>query len=292
MVDYREDMRISDEMVRRLAEAYRKIRNTCRYLLSNLNDFDPARDAVPEASLEEIDRYALARQRQLTLRILEAFESFEFHIVYHQLVQYCASDLSAFYLDVLKDRLYCDAPAGRRRRSAQTVMHRIAADVTRLMAPVLPMTADEVWGFLPGHAGGSVHLDRFPANEAPDEALLAEWERLLDLRSRVTKSLEEARAAKAIASSLDARVAIRGREADLAPLRRYESTSTLFPGQLANLFIVSQVSLQASDADLAVSVERADGAKCERCWTYSVNVGRLPVHPAVCERCAAVLEGR
>src|SRR5882672_7071861 len=162
MVDYRDDMPFSDEMIKRVAEAYRKVRNTCRYLLSNLFDFDPSKDAVPEDRLEEIDHYALARHRQFLARVLEAYDEFEFHVVYHQLVQYCSADLSSFYLDVLKDRLYCDAPDGARRRSSQTVLYRMARDLARLMAPILPMTADEVWESIPGQEGESVHLALFP----------------------------------------------------------------------------------------------------------------------------------
>jgi isoleucyl-tRNA synthetase len=289
MVDYREDMRISDEILKRLSEAYRKVRNTCRYLLSNLYDFQPERDAVAEGALEEIDAYALAQNRRLVGRVRDAYDAYEFHLVYHQLVQYCAVDLSAFYLDVLKDRLYCDAAGGPRRRSAQTVLHRLALDLPRLMAPVLPLTADEVWAHVPG-ASGTVHTRVFPEREAADEALLARWQRLLEVRALVTKALEDARAARLIASSLEARVELRGRAADLLPLREHEAKGTVFPGNLANLFIVSKVSLEEQDAPLAVAVARAEGAKCERCWTYSEKVGRLAVHPGVCERCAAVLE--
>ncbi len=291
MVDYREDMRFSEEMLPRLAEAYRKIRNTCRYLLSNLFDFDPARDAVAEGDLEEIDRYALSRHRQLVARVVQAYDECEFHLVYHQVVQYCAVDLSAFYLDVLKDRLYCDPAAGRRRRSAQTVLYRIADELTRLIAPVLPFTADEVWAQVPGEGDESVHLAVFPAVEPAEPSAMADWPALLDARAVVTKALEEARAAKRIASSLEARVTLHGPEAALAPLRRHEAKSRVFPGNLANLFIVSGVSLEAGAGELAVEVERAAGAKCERCWTCSENVGRLAAHPGVCERCAAVLDG-
>jgi len=290
MVDYREDMRYSDEMLKRVAEAYRKVRNTCRYLLSNLYDFDPARHAVPEADLDELDRYALARHRQLVRRVREAYDAYEFHLVYHQLVQYCAADLSSFYLDVLKDRLYCDAPDGRRRRSAQTALHRVASDLTRLLAPVLPVTADEVWGLIPG-ASDSVHLAVFPEPEAADEAVLRRWEALLAVRAAVMKALEESRAARTIASGLEAQVGIRAPAAFLAPLRDHEAASGVFPGNLANLFIVSKVALAEADSPLTVTVERAGGGKCERCWTYSEKVGKLPVHPGVCERCGAILEG-
>jgi isoleucyl-tRNA synthetase len=259
--------------------------------LANLYDFDPRRDTVDEADLEEVDRYALARHRQLVSRVREAYASYEFHVVYHQLVQYCAVDLSSFYLDVLKDRLYCDPAGGRRRRSSQTVLHRILEDLARLMAPVLPFTADEVWPLVPGPRAESVHAAFFPAEEGADDLVLARWAALLDVRAAVTKALEEARAAKRIASSLEARVEIRGRAPVLAPLEAHEEKSSVFPGNLANLFIVSRVDLAVADA-LAVEVGRALGEKCERCWTYSEQVGRLPVHPGVCQRCAVILEGQ
>ncbi len=290
MSDYRGDVSFSEDMLKLVAEAYRKIRNTLRYLLSNLYDFVPAQHAVPEARLEEIDRYALQRHRQVVARIREAYEAYEFHMVYHQLVQYCAVDLSAFYLDVLKDRLYCDAPAGARRRSAQTVLHTILEDLTRLMAPVLPFTADEVWGLVPGQTGQTVHTERFPEKVAADATLVDAWQgTLVAARDMVLKKLEEARAAKTIASSLEARVRISGSPEALALLRRHEDGSTVFPGNLANLFIVSRVDLIDGDGPLTATVERASGAKCERCWTYSENVGTLAVHSGVCERCAAVL---
>jgi len=253
MVDYRDDMPFSDEMIKRVAEAYRKVRNTCRYLLSNLYDFDPVRDTVPEGRLEEIDQYALGRHRQFLGRVLEAYDAFEFHVVYHQLVQYCASDLSSFYLDVLKDRLYCDAPDGARRRSSQTVLHRMAEDLARITAPILPMTADEVWTAVPGHEGDSVHLALFPRADGPAEDRKG-WSGMLEVRAAVTKALEEARAAKRIASSLEARVEIAAPPAVLAPLREHEAGGRVFPGNLANLFIVSAVTLVDSDGPLGVGM--------------------------------------
>jgi isoleucyl-tRNA synthetase len=292
MVDYREDMRFSEEMLKRVAEAYRKIRNTCRYLLSNLYDFDPALHKGAEADLDDIDRYAMARHRQVVARVLEAYSSYEFHVVYHQMVQYCAVDLSSFYFDVLKDRLYCDAADGRRRRASQTVLYRMVEDVPTLLAPILPFTADEVWRLIPGRREESVHLALFPRQEPVEESVLERWDALLQMRSLVTKALEEARAAKRIASSQEASVVVRGPAASLAPLRRHEETSRAFPGNLASLFIVSKVGLEEADGPVAVDVARAEGSKCERCWTYSVNVGRMPVHPGVCERCAEVLESR
>ncbi len=289
MVDYREDMRISDDMIKRVAEAYRKVRNTIRYLLSNLSDFDPGRDTVPEEALDELDRYALHRHRQVVTRVLDAYESYEFHLVYHQLVQYTAVDLSSFYLDVLKDRLYCDAADGERRRSAQTVLHRIARDLCLLLAPVLPFTTDEAWPAIAGNAEPSVHVALFPARETVDETLLARWAVLLDVRGEVMKALEEARAAKQLAASLEAAVFVRGPAGALAPLRAHEAKGHVFPGNLANLFIVSAVRLEESESPLAVSVAHAAGRKCERCWTWSAAVGTLAVHSGVCERCASIL---
>jgi isoleucyl-tRNA synthetase len=275
-----------------VSEAYRKVRNTLRYLLSNLFDFDPVAGAVAEADLDDLDRYALARHREVVARVREAYDAYEFHLVYHQVVHYCSVDLSAFYLDVLKDRLYCDPADGPRRRSAQTMLLRIADDLTRLIEPALPFTADEVWPLLPGRREASVHVAHFPSAEGADDLVLARWQPLLEARAAVTKALEEARAAKRIASSLEAAVVLRGTADALAPLRAHEAQSRVFPGNLANLFIVSEVRLQEAAGPLAVQVEHAEGAKCERCWTWSANVGRLKAHPAVCERCAAVLEGR
>jgi isoleucyl-tRNA synthetase len=286
MVDYREDMRFSEEMLRRVTEAYRKVRNTCRYLLSNLYDFDPARNALPEADLNPLDRYALHRHRQLVRRVRQAYDAYEFHLVYHQLVQYCAADLSAFYLDVLKDRLYCDPAEGPLRRSAQTVLHRIAEDLTLLLAPVLPFTADEVWEHLPGERPPSVHLALLPEAVPEDEAVLSRWEPLLEARGTVTKALEEARADRAIAASLEARVEVEAGPEVLAALAEYERTGRAFPGNLASLFLVSKVDLRPGEGPLAVRVGRAEGSKCERCWTYSPAAERPP---ALCERCAPVV---
>jgi isoleucyl-tRNA synthetase len=204
-------------------------------------------------------------------------------------VQYAASDLSSFYLDVLKDRLYCDAAAGKRRRSAQTVLHKIAGDLCLLLAPVLPFTTDEAWPFVPGRKEPSVHLALFPARETADEALLSRWAGLLDVRAEVTKALEDARASKQLAASLEAAVVLRGPAGALEPLRAHEAKSQVFPGNLANLFIVSDVRLEEAAAPFSVSVQRAAGAKCERCWTWSKGVGAQAVHPGVCERCAEVL---
>lgn len=220
--------------------------------------------------------------------MLEAYDTYEFHHVYHQLVQYAAADLSSVYFDVLKDRLYCDPAAGPRRRSAQTVLHRIARDLCRLLAPVLPFTTDEAWPMIPGEAEPSVHLALFPEREGVDDTLLARWAGLLEVRAQATKAIEEARDAKEVAASLEAMVTVTGPAAVVDPLREHEATSSVFPGNLANLLIVSRVRLEEAETPLAVAVERAPGAKCGRCWTFSEKVGTLD-EPDVCERCAEVL---
>jgi isoleucyl-tRNA synthetase len=228
--------------------------------------------------------------------VQEAYETFEFHLVYHELVQYCAADLSAVYFDILKDRLYCDATDGPRRRSAQTVLYRLVRDLPRLFAPVLPMTADEVWRWVPKQRESSVHLALFPEKEIGDKDVIDRWQRgLFPMRDAVLKVLEEARAAKRITASLEAEVHIEAPSSVLAPLQAYEEQSRFFPGNLANLFIVSGVYLRpgAGSAEGAkIEVRPAAGKKCERCWTYSTKVGERPVHPGVCPRCADVLEAK
>ena len=290
MVDYREDMRISDDMIKRVAEAYRKVRNTIRYLLSNLYDFDPARDAVAEEALDELDRYALARHRQVVARVLDAYETYEFHLVYHQLVQYAAADLSSFYLDVLKDRLYCDAAAGP---PAPLRPDRAPPDRP---GPVPP----------PGPRPALHHRRGLALHPRPPGALRAP--RALPRRARRrTRRSSPAGPASSTCGPRSRRRSRRpaprsrwrrasrprsccaARRARSRPLRAHEAKSRVFPGNLANLFIVSAVRLEEAEAPLAVSVERAAGAKCERCWTWSKAVGTLAVHPGVCERCAAVL---
>ena len=291
MVDYREDMRISDDMIKRVAEAYRKVRNTIRYLVSNLNDFDPARHAVPEAALDELDRYALDRHRQVVARVLDAYESYEFHLVYHQLVQYAAADLSSFYLDVLKDRLYCDA-AGRAAAPLGPDRACTGSPATSASCwpPCCPSPRTRPGRPSPGSPSPRCTWRSSPPARRTDAALAARWAQLLDVRAEVTKALEEARAAKQVAASLEAAVVLRGEAKALAPLRAHEARSDVFPGNLANLFIVSAVRLEEGAGPLrSLASSARPAAKCERCWTFSEGVGTLPVHPGVCERCAAVL---
>lgn len=290
--DYRDDVRLSSEILTRLVEGYRRIRNTCRYLLGNLYDFDPRRDLMPREMLLEIDRFILHRLQRLTGRLLRAYERYEFHVLFHALHNFCAVDLSAFYLDVLKDRVYTSGAATVERRAAQTAMYLILQSLTRLMAPVLSFTADEVWGYIPrrGDEAESVHLAEFPAMDEAylDEALAERWDRLLRVREEVLRVLEDARKSKLIGNSLEAKVEIRSGPALLPFLESYTSV-------LPTIFIVSAVELKPAlegGPELSVVVQRAPGQKCERCWVYRETVGQSPDHPTLCDRCVAVLSHR
>ena len=291
--DYTADLRISDAMMTQLSEAYRKIRNTFRFSLSNLFDFDPARDAVPDSELWEIDAWMLRRTGALIRQCLEWNANFEFHRAYHALHDFCTVDLSAFYFDVLKDRLYTFAPRTIGRRSAQTAVHRIASALVRLIAPTLVFTAEEVWKHLPGGAAEaeSVHMAMFPEAEtyegAFDEKRARNWERLAVIREEVLKNLEQARVAKTISGSLEARVTLNA-TGDLGNLLQ------AYADRLPALFIVSQVTVisdgaSANPGAASVEVTRAEGKKCERCWNYSTHVGESAEYPTLCERCVAAL---
>jgi len=292
--DYTADVRMSDNVMTQLSEAYRKLRNTFRFALGNLSDFDPARDAVPDAQLEEFDRYMLARTADLVERCRAWYDAFEFHRVFHAVYDFAAVDLSAFYFDILKDRLYTFAPRNRARRSAQTAIYRIASALLRLVAPILVFTAEEVWREFPRATDvtgrDSIHVELFPSprdlGEPLDAATRADWDRLLEVRSEVLRALEAARNSKAISAGLEAKVRVAA-DGDLSPLL------AKYRAELPALFLVSQVESQkpqpAANSVIAVSVERADGSKCERCWNYSTHVGENAAYPTVCERCTAAL---
>ncbi|MHB8926974.1 MAG: isoleucine--tRNA ligase [Bacillota bacterium] len=297
--DYKDDVRVSDDILKQMAEVYRKIRNTTRFLLGNLNDFDPARDRVPYDKLQEIDRFALHRLQGLIGRVTKAYADYEFHLVYHDVHNFCVLDMSAFYLDVLKDRLYTSKAGSTARRAAQTVLYDILEALVRLIAPVLTHTAEEIWGYLPAAADrpGSVQLADWPVArpELADEKLAGRWERLLAVREDVLKTLETARQAKAIGNSLEAETVIWASGEDRKLLEEFRD-------QLATVFIVSVVTLApegekpAAEAlrgerrpDLAVQVRTAPGAKCERCWTYSPTVGTDEAHPGLCDRCRSAI---
>jgi len=291
--DYMEDMRCSDDILQRVSEGYRKLRNTARYALGNLDGFDPDRDSVPEAELLEIDRWALSELDVVVNKVRAAYEAYEFHVVYQALYEFCTVTLSARYFDILKDRLYTFAPGNPARRSAQTALYRITDALARMLATILVFTADEIWENLPGatSCAASVHLVELPAASGEhDRAMAARWERLFALRERVMVRLEEARNAKIIGSSLEAAVVIRPRLED-------EETFNYFRDQLRYVFIVSQVR-QAQSGELEggspvltqIAIERAEGGKCERCWNYSTHVGKFSRYPMVCERCIEALE--
>jgi len=280
--DYRDDVRVSEEILAGLAEGYRKIRNTLRWALGNLQDFDPGRDAVPVERLEPLDRWALSRLVAWEEKVKKAYADYEFHLAYHATMELAAVDLSSVYFDVIKDRLYTWRRDGQPRRSAQTVLHLVALDLVRLLAPVLSFTAQEAWRYLPGRPAESVFLAGFPerARPADAEALEARYGKLLEVRGAVQKALEAARRDKLIGSALEAMVAVRAEGETLALL---ESARAELPA----LFIVSKVEL--ARGPLAVEVRKAPGQKCERCWVYAEDRGASPAHPTLCGKCAAAL---
>jgi isoleucyl-tRNA synthetase len=236
--------------------------------------------------MREIDRWALAMTREVTRRVVEAYKRFEYTTVYHTLYNYATVTLSAIYIDILKDRLYTFAPKSVGRRSAQSALYEIVDRFARLLAPVLAFTADEIWEALPGRRAPSVHLTEFPEAETRegDKELLARWERLLEIRSVVQKALEEKRNEKVIGASLEAKVTLDATGETLELLRQYEE-------QLPAIFIVSQVAVEEGGGrDLQVSVGRADGLKCERCWNYSESVGNDARYPTLDERCVRQVE--
>jgi isoleucyl-tRNA synthetase len=283
--NYFDDMRASDEILQRVTDGYRKLRNTARFALGNLDGFDPARDTVPYDEMEEIDRWALAELSRVTKEVLAAYEAYEFHNVYRALFNWATVTLSARYFDIIKDRLYTFAPRNKARRSAQTALLEIADALARMLGPILVFTADEIWENLPDRAEPSIHLALLPkVTDESHEALLAEWERLFAIRDDVLRALEEARVAKQIGSSLQAKVTLQASGSALELLQRHQN-------DLRYLFIVSQVELkQAEGEGVSITISGAEGEKCERCWTYSTHVGETERSPTVCERCIAALE--
>src|SRR5579864_1866794 len=297
--DYTADVRMSDNVMTQLSEAYRKLRNTFRFALGNLADFDPARDAVPDAEMEELDRWMLSRTAELVKQCRQWYEAFEFHRVFHALHDFAVVDLSAFYFDVLKDCLYTFAARNRARRSAQTAVYRIAKALLSLSTPIMVFTAEEIWRHFPRVAGDpeSAHLALFPKSEelggSVEQKIESNWQSLLEFRSEVLKALEEKRKEKFISGSLEAKVRIYSdypQRTDF--LKSYQAI-------LPSLFIVSQVEIVDESKGLPpkdspfggwrIEIARADGAKCERCWNYSTHVGENADYPTVCERCVKAL---
>jgi isoleucyl-tRNA synthetase len=280
--DYRDDVTLSPQILAGLAEGYRKIRNTVRYALGNLHGFDPGRDSVAVEEMEPIDRWVLGRLAAWDEKVKAAYEEYEFHLAYHATTQFCAVDLSAVYFDILKDRLYTWRRDGRPRRSAQTVLWIIAQDLLRLLAPVLSFTASEAWEHLPGRPAESVFLAGLPERKAPADAeeLESRYGRLLEVRAVVQGKLEEARRAKLIGSGLEAQVTVSAEGETRALLERARA-------ELPALFIVSRVVL--ADGPLGAEVSRAPGQKCERCWIFTEDIGKVPAHPSVCAKCGEAL---
>jgi len=286
--DYRDDLRISPEILTHLIEAYRKIRNTCRFLLSNLYDFDPGKDRVTYEQLPELDRWALHRLSELIPRVRKSYDEFEFHTIFHALNNFCSVDLSSVYLDILKDRLYTFRADSPLRRGSQTVLYEILVAMTKLMAPILSFTAEEIWRTLAvqagGHLGvGSVHLSAFPEANSHwlDPTLAQRWERLLGYRTQVQGVLEGSRREKVIGSSLEAAVEIKAETETYEFLQPYQK-------DLTTLFIVSQVKLSSTGEvknPLAIEATKSSFGKCERCWNYREAVGKDATHPTLCDRC-------
>jgi isoleucyl-tRNA synthetase len=297
-VDFREDVMASDELMQRISESYRKIRNTFRYILGNLQDFIPAEDAVGFADMHPFDQYVLLRAAEVTADVREHYNNFVFHRIYHRLKDFCIVDLSAIYFDVLKDRLYTSAPKSLARRSAQTALWQLGEALVRLLAPIMSFTAEEIWGFMPlvDWRPESVHVTLFPqpkdlTGELPAGfdvgAVEGDWSTLLTVRDEALKALETARAEKKIGGGLEAQLYLTAPEQIFTVLERHRD-------QLRYLFIVSDVVLEKStssngDKGLTIIVDKAPGQKCERCWNFSIHVGEDRTYPTVCERCSAVL---
>lgn len=326
--DYREDVRISDEILNRLVEAYRRLRNTARFLISNLYDFEPEKDSVALADLDELDLWILHRTQNVLSRCREAYDKCEFHVVYHTLNNFCSVDLSALYLDIVKDRLYCEGTASKKRRAAQTTLFRILSVLVRLMAPILSFTAEEIWRYMPDkkRLPASVFLSSIPVidDKLENQPLADKWDRIFKERGEVLKALEAARGAGIIGHSLDAEVVMFGAVGTTeSPLGQLQTAS---PKMAEDILIVSQLAVQNGEMpsylweleealragksgmsaqvhdngreawayyseplDSVIAVFKARGDKCERCWKYDTAIGSDKDHPAVCPRCAAVL---
>jgi isoleucyl-tRNA synthetase len=279
-------MRLSYEILKRLVDAYRKLRNTARYALGNISEFDVESDRVTESEMREIDLWALAATRDVARKVVEAYRRFDYTAVYHTLYNFATVTLSAVYFDILKDRLYTFAPKSIARRSAQTALYEIVDTFARLLAPLLAFTADEVWENLPGKRELSVHMAEFPkADEREgDKELLAGWNKLFEIRALVQKRLEEKRNERIIGASLEAKVLLRAGGDSFDLLKQYED-------QLPSIFIVSQVGLDRAEGDdLIIDVAHADGAKCERCWNWSETVGEDARFPTLDARCVKQIE--
>ncbi|GAA6817984.1 isoleucine--tRNA ligase [Helicobacter pylori] len=289
-VDYLADVRISDEILKQTSDVYRKIRNTLRFMLGNVSDFDPAVDAIPENDLLEVDKYLLNRLREFTANTLEHYDDFDYLDIYQEVQNFINVELSNFYLDYGKDILYIEARDAHKRRSMQTVLYRIIVDMTKLLAPILAHTADEVWSHIPHVTEESVHLTHMPKVEQVDSALLEKWNKLMKLRDDVNRASEVARNEKVIGKSLEAKVII-GDNDNFKPSEFLQQFS-----DLEQLFITSQVEVTSNVEDGTayqygdIRIEHAEGEKCERCWNYSTELGSVGELDHLCPRCQEVVK--
>ncbi|NQT06546.1 MAG: isoleucine--tRNA ligase, partial [Candidatus Omnitrophica bacterium] len=286
--DYNEDVRLSEEILKRLSDAYRKIRNTFKYLLSNIYDFD-FKDVCPYKDMLEIDRWALGETRNLIDAVQSHYDNYNFHFIYHAIYNFCTVTMSSIYLDILKDRLYTFAAASHARRSAQSAMHIILSSLIRMLAPILSFTAEEAWGKMPGAGDDSVHLSAWPESDdiKCDKKLLEKYRTLFAVREKVLAELELARQAKIIGSPLEAKVVLKVKSGEYAEALKREAK------ELPSIFIVSQVEIDSDaspKAEMEIKVTKAAGDKCCRCWNYSESVGKDEVYKDLCLRCRDVIK--
>jgi isoleucyl-tRNA synthetase len=287
MTEFTEELRVSKEILTRVIDVYRKLRNTCRILVANLYDFDSATDRLPLDQLDAVDRFALARYGRAAERILRAYDEYDFSTVSQAMNMLATVDLSAFYVDVTKDRMYTLGARSRERRSTQTAMYIMCEGLAKLLAPILPVTADDLWRHIPGARSTSVHLEDFPRVDGLiDTALLEEWDGLLAVREQVNAALEQKRKDKIIGTSLGARVVLTARGSVAALLDRHRT-------QLPMLLNVSDVSLTVKsttgEGGIDVEVDKAPGVKCARCWRYVSSVRTEPEWAGICDRCVEAL---
>jgi isoleucyl-tRNA synthetase len=288
MLNYKEDVRFGKETLQRLIEAYRKIRNTWRFILGNIYDFSPGEESVQPKEMELLDRWILEKYSEIGNKILKAYENFEYHVVFHTLYNFFTVGLSSMYLDVLKDRLYCSGKKSLLRKSAQTALFHLLKSTLVLMAPILPFTTEEAWEIMPAFRGKeeSVHLEQFPSFQEKwlDDSLFQEWENLVLVRDKVLKELEGAREERLIGNSLEASIVLKVPSSQEEFLRKYET-------QLPSLFIVSAVELQSQPGEeLEVEISRAPWEKCQRCWNFLPSVGKSSEYPHFCKRCEEVVK--
>ena len=286
--DYQSDVSISREILKQTSEAYRKIRNTARYILGNLNDFDPDNDMVAPENFTNIDKWAVKTLNNLIEKVKTSYDKFEFHQVYHSIHKFCVVDMSNFYLDVLKDRLYTEKKDSLARRSAQSAMYLILDAMTRMLCPILAYTSDEIWQYMPHKSGDNTENILF--NEMPevvsldvDDNFMAMWDRISALRDDVKKEIEVLVKDKTIKSSLESKVTLEASGETLEFLKKVED-------EIKPVLIVSEVEIVEGDGELRITVEKAEGEKCERCWSISKSVGQNSAHPTLCDKCCKFFE--